>query len=170
MDTFQSLKTMRLGIVLSLLTILFGFCLGGAFGGASGELKAYLKGKAESVLDAKYGGDQKKVDKVLDKSWSYLKRAHLHAAGLGNTAIALIVLLSFFPITSTMLFLTSLSLGLGALGYSVYWMIAGLIAPGMASSDLAKESLAFLAIPSAGLCIIGVVLALFLCLKSLFRD
>lgn len=168
MNIIQSLIAMRSGILWALLTIIFGYCLGGAFGGASGDLKGYLKQKAFSVLDTTYSGDAKKTEKVLDKSWTYLKRSHLHASGLGTTAIALMMLLAVCSLGPRELFWTGLSLGLGAFGYSLYWMIAGFIAPVVGSSEAAKESLWFLAIPSAGLCLIGVFATTFLFIKSFF--
>ena len=47
-------------------------------------------------------------------------------------------------------------------------MFAGLIAPGMGSTGMAKESLKFLAIPSAGLCITGLAMVMALVVMSLF--
>ncbi len=48
--------------------------------------------------------------------------------------------------------MTALSLGLGALGFPLYWMLAALRAPGMGGTGADKESLQWLAVPSSGLC------------------
>lgn len=58
----------------------------------------------------------------------------------------------------------SIALGAGGLGYSIFWMWAGFRAPGLGSTDLAKESLAWLAIPSSGAvvaatCAVAILLA-----------
>lgn len=159
---------MRLGTLLSLITILFGFFIGIIFGGFNDVLKEHLKSDAYLVLDTKYSGDIKKVDKVLEKSSTYLKRAHLHAGALGTTALALILFIAILPSTSRMQFLTSLSLGLGSLGYSVYWSIAGLLAPNIGNIEETKELLGILAIPSSALCVIGVILTLWITVQSLF--
>ena len=53
--------------------------------------------------------------------------------------------------------LASIALGLGALGYSSFWLFAGVRAPGLGSTGLAKDSLEWLAVPSAGLCIVGLL-------------
>lgn len=168
-ETFnQALKKMRVGILLALLSLILGFGLGGAFGGFSAPIRGYLKGEAEKELETHYKGDIKNANTVLDKAWSYFKRSHLHASGLGTTALVLILLLATCRLSSATLFLTSLALGLGALGYSTYWLLAGWLAPSMGGPDAAKEALKYLAVPSAGLCIIGLLLTTFLCMKNLF--
>ena len=54
----------------------------------------------------------------------------------------------------------SVALGLGGLGYATFWLAAGLRAPVLGSTGLAKEALSFWSIPSAGLLLSGTVLAL----------
>jgi hypothetical protein len=41
--------------------------------------------------------------------------------------------------------------------YSLFWLAAGLTAPAVGSTGEAKEALGFLAIPGAGLCLLGIV-------------
>ena len=57
---------------------------------------------------------------------------------------------------------------MGALGYSVFWLLAGLRAPGLGGTGPAKESLAWLAFPSAGLLLLGVVALIVLVVRQLF--
>jgi hypothetical protein len=47
-------------------------------------------------------------------------------------------------------------------------MFAGLRAPGLGSTGLAKESLAWLAIPSSGLCVLSLLVALGLFVRAAF--
>ena len=42
-------------------------------------------------------------------------------------------------------------MGLGSLGYSMFWMLAGMRAPGLGSTGAAKESLEWLAVPTSAL-------------------
>jgi hypothetical protein len=56
--------------------------------------------------------------------------------------------------------LSSVALGAGALFYSAYWLVAGLIAPEFGSTSAAKEALAWIAIPSSGACVAGLAGAL----------
>jgi hypothetical protein len=48
-------------------------------------------------------------------------------------------------------------------------MFAGMRAPGMGSTGAAKESLAWLAIPSSGLCILGLLAVIGLAVGAAFR-
>ena len=84
----------KIGLLLSLLTLIFGFGLGIAFGISEDSMKKSLKIKADEVFVEAYSGDVVKQKKILDKSWAYHKRAHLHANGLGTTSLALIFLLA----------------------------------------------------------------------------
>jgi hypothetical protein len=148
---------MRVGIFLALLTLIYGFSLGGVFGAFEDFIKGHLKSEAEKVLEAKYNNEEDKMEKVTSKSWVYFKRAHLHANGLGTASLILILLLSYVQIDRKAKALVALALGLGSLGYSTFWVLAGLRAPVMGSTGAAKESLQWLAIPSSGLCIIGLL-------------
>lgn len=159
----MDLTNLRIGIVLSLITLLFGFGLGGAFGAFEDGIKGSLKSSAEAVKGSVYEGDEAAMGKITSKAWTYYKRAHLHANGLGTTSLALILLLATFPGSVMARRLNSIALGAGALGYSSFWLFAARRAPALGSTHDAKESLSWLAIPSAGMLLLGLiaVLALF---------
>jgi len=165
---FSQLKIMRIGIGFALFTLLYGFGLGGIFGAFEDDLKGHLKSSALAVSESVYQNDEAKMAAVLDKSWTYFKRAHLHANGIGTAATALSILLIFLSISARLKSILSAALGIGALGYSSFWMFAALKAPGMGSTGAAKESLSFLAFPSAFLCISGVAIVLGLLLLKVF--
>jgi len=156
------LASVRIGIVLSLLTLLYGFGLGGAFGAFEDDIKGSLQASAEEVKSTVYQGDAAAMKKITDKSWTYMKRAHLHANGLGTAALAIIFVLAGTPASSRLKGVISGALGIGALGYASFWMFAARRAPAMGSTHDAKESLSWLAIPSAGLCILGLTAVLVL--------
>ncbi len=92
----MNLQQMKYGIVLALITLCYGFGLGGAFGAFEDNIKGHLKAESKSVLTDVYKGDEGKMKKITSKSWVYFKRAHLHANGLGVIALGLILFLSFF--------------------------------------------------------------------------
>lgn len=165
----HSLRTVRYGVVLALLAIAFGFSMGALFGANEEAMKGQLKSSGEAVLAEKYGGDAAKLKAVLDKSWIYFQRAHLHGGGLGAVALAAALLLAFLPGNALRgRALAALALGLGALGYSVFWLLAGLRAPALGSTGAAKESLQWLAVPTSGLAIVGLLLTLVLSVRALF--
>jgi len=72
----------------------------------------------------------------------------------------------FMPTTLLLKKLTAIFLGLGSLGYSLFWMFAALKAPGLGNTGEAKYALAFLAIPSAGLCIVELISILLIDFKT----
>jgi hypothetical protein len=165
----SSLKTVRVGLILALLSILFGYLFGIAFGAWEDGMKADLRASGEVVLASVYQGDDAALQKVLDKSWAYYKRAHLHAGALGASAVAqILLLLLVLAAGPRWKAVTAFLLGAGALGYSVYWMLAAQRAPGLGSTDLARESLDWLAMPASGACVIGTVLVFFFTVKTVF--
>jgi len=167
-EFIKNLLPVKYGLLIALATLAYGLGLGGAFGAFEDNIKGYLKDNAIQVLSVTYKGDKVLMKKITDKSWVYFKRAHLHANGLGTTALILIFLVSCLPSNNIIKSINAVCLGLGSLGYSLFWMLAGLRAPGIGSTGMAKESLKWLAIPSAGLCIIGLAMVIWLVVISLF--
>ena len=164
------IRPMKLGLAFALLALLYGLGLGAGFGVWEDDIKGHLKAEAQAVKNTVYKGneaktreDQAKVDaamkKITDKSWVYFKRAHMHAAGLGAAVMAVCLMLAFLNTCNVLKLLAGASLGIGSLVYSFCWMLAGLRAPGLGSTGLAKESLHWIGIPAVGLCVIGLILA-----------
>ncbi len=164
----EILLPVKYGLLFALITLVYGFGLGGTFGAFEENIKEHLKNDAREVLATTYNGDEAKMKKITDKSWVYFKRAHLHANGLGTASVILIILLSFLPISNKVKSINAIFIGVGSLGYSMFWILAGLKAPGMGSTGLAKDSLAWLALPSSGLCIVGLIMIVALVIISLF--
>jgi len=169
-DSFATrLRAGRWGTLLALLTIVSGFALGGAFGAFEAPLRNGLSGRAEAVRDSVYGGDAAKMKSVVDKSWTYYKRAHMHGGAIGAVALGAMLLLAALRRPRRLARQgLSLALGLGGLGYATFWMLAARAAPGLGGTDAAKESLSWLAVPSAGLLLLGMVAAIALTTFELF--
>lgn len=151
----SNLRAASAGLILAVFTLLFGQGMGIVFGLNEDAIKSIMEADASAVQETIYKGDEGASKAVLSKSWNYMQRAHLHAGGLGTSAIALIIVLCLFGAPRIATILISLALGAGGLGYSVFWMWAGFRAPGLGSTGAAKESLKWLAMPSSG----GFVLA-----------
>jgi hypothetical protein len=165
----QRLRASRWGVLLAVLTILFGFAMGVAFGAAEDSLRAGLQAGGDSVLDSVYGGDTAKLKAVVDKSWAYLKRAHLHGGAIGAAVLVALGLLTALTRPSSLVRAgLSVGMGLGAMGYSVFWLLAARAAPRLGGTGIAKESLSWLAIPSAGLLMMGFAAVLGLTVLELF--
>ncbi len=160
--------SIAVAVCLSLLAILFGFVLGGLFGSVESSIKKHLDDSGTAVLQSVYQGDVAAKDAVVAKSWDYLKRAHLHGGAIGSAAIGSILALILLCRLGMLAKLSALAFGSGALIYSLFWLLAGLAAPGLGSTGVAKESLKFLAIPGAGLCILGLCGTIFSVVKACF--
>lgn len=160
MRMFLALRPLKVGVILTLLAFLLGFGLGGTFGAAEDAIKGKLRRDGEAALDSAYSGDEAKMNGVVSKSWSYLKRAHMHGGGLAAAALGMILLLATLPGASAPRTFTASLLGAGALGYPLFWLLAGLKAPGLGGTDAAKASLAWLALPSSGAFILGTAMTL----------
>ena len=157
------------GLCLAVLTVLFGFGLGIVFGLNEDLIRDRQRAAATAVLATAYQGDAAKAQPVLDKSWTYMQRAHLHAGSLGTSALVLSGLVLLLGVSVGLTRVITLALGLGGLGYSVYWLLAGFRAPGMGGTGAAKESLKWLAMPSSGMFVAATALLAVLCLAALFR-
>ncbi|CAN5736880.1 hypothetical protein BH24GEM1_BH24GEM1_06890 [soil metagenome] len=116
-----------------------------------------------------YRGDAEAAQAVLAKSWTYMhmQRAHLHAGGLGTSAIGLTVVVVLLGTGAALTRAISVGLGAGSLGYSVFWLWAGFRAPGLGGTGAAKESLIWLAMPSSGAVVVATAAVFVLLLLAL---
>jgi hypothetical protein len=167
-EHLPGLQSQRAGLLLSLIAVLSGFALGGVFGAFEEELKAGLFQTAEKVLAEAYAGDGGAALQVVDDAWIYYQRAHLHWGGIGAATLAVSLLLAIAVRPSLAARLASLAMGLGALAYPAYWLLAGRTAPKLGGTAAAKASLQWLAVPSAGLLLLGTSAALVLLSARLF--
>jgi hypothetical protein len=154
------------GLAVAVFTVLFGFAMGGIFGLNEDVIKDRLAASAAAVTATAYNGDAATAEPVIAKSWEYMQRAHLHGGAIGTAAIGMIVVLMLVGTTSRTMRVLSLALGIGGLGYSVFWMWAGFIAPGLGSTGAAKESLRWLAMPSSGAVMLATAAVAFLCVRA----
>jgi hypothetical protein len=160
-------RPVRLGVALSLTAVLYGWGLGIVFGVGEDWLRQGTLRRAEAVRPlylAKAKGDEAAATALIQRMdetcWRYFQRAHLHAGGIGSIALGACLLLSFLSLADRTKAGVGLLLGLGSVGYPLFWMLAALRAPTLGATALAKESLGWLAIPSAGALVAGAVLAL----------
>jgi hypothetical protein len=152
-----SLRAALPGLLLATLTLLFGMGLGVIFGLNEDAIKSRLSAAAAAAPAAVYQQDAAAIKVVLDKSWVYMQRAHLHGGSLGTIAVVLtllVVLLGTRPLVTRAI---SLGLGAGGLGYSVFWLWAGFRAAALGSTGAAKESLKWLAMPSSGAVVVATI-------------
>lgn len=159
MIDLDNLRAVRVGLALGLGAVALGFVLGAAFGAAEDRIKAALHARAEAVFAQHYQNDTAKRDKVSKKAWVYMKRAHLHANALGTLAIALCLWLGVLPGRRRLRAAAAALVGAGGLSYGLFWLLAAWRAPGLGGTGAAKDSLAWLAIPSVVALVGGFIMA-----------
>lgn len=169
------LRVVRHGLVLSLTAVLYGWGLGIVFGAGEDWLREGTLARAEAARALyleKAKGDPEAatvlIKRMDETCWRYFQRAHLHAGGIGGIALGASLLLGLLSGPAGPRALTSGLLGFGAIGYPLFWMLAALRAPGLGATALAKESLQWLAMPSAGALVVGAVLTLYLVTRRLY--
>jgi len=164
----SSSAPLKIGMLLSLLTIVFGFAVGVMFAEFEDAVHEHLTANAEAVLQTAYNGDADAVAPSIRGSMTYLKRAHIHANGLGfGTAFLIVFLLAFFP-TGKVRDISGLLLGVGGLGYSTYWAITAWVGPGVGGPRAAKEVTGWYGQGTAALYFIGLALLIYLFAQASF--
>ena len=155
----------RWGLVLCVSAILFSFVLGAWMGANEGFFKDDFKQTVKVNAVKIFGNDKAKMDRAEERAWTYTKRAHMHAAGVGASGLALLALLPLLNVSARMKSLIAVGYGLGALGYPLSWLIAGYRIPVLGTTGAAKASIAWLAEPAAGLLLVSTTLILILCVR-----
>jgi hypothetical protein len=152
------LRPFHIALAIALCATLFGHGIGIAFGVAEDSIKGSLQAGADAVLADKYGGDAAKAKSVVDKSFTYVKRAHMHAGALGTGALVLALVLAFLG-APALRFRQAVAVAssIGALGYGLYWLLAAFAAPGLGGTGAAKEAYAWIGLPTSALVVAGTV-------------
>ena len=159
----QELKTVKLGLVLVLLGLLFGVGMGIFFGVNEDAYQNYI---AQGIAAHPEVHDTKSPDKI----WRYAQRAHFHATGIAAFALGLVILVMCSKLKTNYKKASAILLGLSSF-YSLSWLNMFLLAPsigrGPAHAHLLTEIFAYTGV---GGLLLG---AFFLCANiflGLFKD
>ncbi len=158
-----SVQHLRVGLLLSAIAVLLGFVMGAVFGVAEDGIKAGL------LADAQGAAAEADVRPLADKSFSYLKRAHMHWGGIGTATLALTLLVALAGSPGRAAHWASSASGLGALTYPGAWLAAGFLAPGRGSTSAAKKLLEPWFTLSAALVLVGSIALVVLFAMTVFR-
>lgn len=162
----SQLHSVRFGLVLGFVAILYGWGLGIVFGVGEDWIRERFVADAEAnralyvSATGSEDGATAAIKRIDESAWLYFLRAHMHAGGIGSIAIGSSVVLALLAVRSGLKGAASVLLGYGAIGYPLFWMWAGMRAPTLGSTDAAKETLRWLAWSSSGALIAGGVLTL----------
>ncbi len=117
----EEINTVKIGLFLVMMSLLFGIALGIIFGVAEDSVKSYI---SENVASHAEIHD----DKSKAKIWRYAQRTHFHATGISAFSLGLIFLIMFSTLTKQWKMISSFLVGLGGL-YPLSWFTMFLIAP-----------------------------------------
>jgi len=123
----------RIGLILSMLTLLVGIGMGITFGVNEDGVKGYIK---EGVASHQTLHDAKSESRI----WRYAQRAHFHATGVGAFALAMILLVGAVSMPRRWKVVSSMLIGIGS-SYSMAWLSMFLLAPSL-GRDAAHHALA----------------------------
>ncbi len=147
----------RPGLVLVLLSLLFGIAMGIGFGVNEDYFKDRI---AEGIVNYPAVHDEKSQAKI----WRYAQRAHFHATGISAFSIGLLLLLGATRLKAPVKNLASFLIGLGGL-YPLGWLSMFVLAPSIGRSaahhHILTESLSYVGVGGllAGLLILIVGVA-----------
>jgi len=123
---YEAMNTIKPGLFLVMLTLIFGIGMGVYFGIDEDSVKSYIsKGVAAhpDVHDAKSNS----------KIWRYAQRSHFHATGIAAFSIGLLLLIAHSSLTRKMKTIASVLVGLGGL-YPLSWFTMFILAPSIGRS------------------------------------
>jgi len=159
----KELKTVKVGLALVMVGLLFGVGMGIVFGVNEDLFKEYV---AQGIAANPAVHDAKSPDKI----WRYAQRAHFHATGIAAFSLGLILLAMVSKLKPALKKMTAIFLGLGSL-YPLAWFSMFILAPtigrGAAHGHLVTE---LFALTGVGGILLG---SFFLCANvflGLFRE
>lgn len=153
------LKVIKIGLLITLLSLVFGIGLGIVFGAKEEVFKNYI---SQNIQENPTVHD----DKSKDKIWRYVQRAHFHSTGIAAYSLALLLIILVSKMKENAKRLSSTLIGVGTL-YSFSWYLMFYLAPiigrDAAHSHILTESIVYI---STGAFLIG----LFMIFASIFFD
>ncbi len=153
----NDLTSVKYGLALVMMGLLFGIGLGVAFGVNEGFFEAYV---AQGIAANPAVHDSKSQEKI----WRYAERAHFHATGIAAFSIGLLLVVVASSLAERFKKIAAVSIGLGSF-YSLAWLSKFLLAPSLvrdaAHSHPITELFAYIGVG-------GLLLGLAILLANLF--
>jgi uncharacterized membrane protein len=141
------LNNLRIGLVLSMLTLIFGISMGVLFGANEDGVKQYI---TDGIATHQSLHDSKSESKI----WRYAQRSHFHATGVGGFALVLVLITGLTTLSRNMKLVASTLIGIGSF-YSMAWFSMFLLSPSM-GRDAAHHALITEVITYATVCCLSV--------------
>ncbi len=122
----DEIKTVKIGLFLVMLTLIFGIGLGVVFGVIEDSVKSYI---TEGVAAHPAVHDEQSSSKI----WRYAQRAHFHATGIAAFSIGLLLLIMHSSLGTRLKTVAAVLVGLGGL-YPLSWFTMFILAPSIGRS------------------------------------
>ncbi|MBT4146829.1 MAG: hypothetical protein HOE45_08155 [Gammaproteobacteria bacterium] len=119
----EQMQSIKIGLGLVMLVLIFGIISGAVFGVAEDSVKSYIAQGVEANPQVHDGSSK-------DKIWRYAQRAHFHATGIAAFSIGLELLIMFSVMAPKIKTATSILVGLGGL-YPLSWFTIFALAPSL---------------------------------------
>lgn len=153
----KELNTIKIGLALVLIGLVFGVGMGILFGVNEDVFKSYI---AQGIAANPEVHNAKSPDKI----WRYAQRAHFHATGIAAFTLGLVILVMFSSLKPAYKKASAILLGLSSFyplsWYAMFWL-APSIGGGPAHAHMLTE---FLAYTGVG----GLLLGLFFLCANIF--
>jgi len=122
----QELATVKIGLALVILFLLFGIGMGVAFGVKEDAFKSYISNGVTAHPDLHNEQSKSKI-------WRYAQRAHFHSTGIAAFSLGLILLIMFSSLKKSLKAVSAILVGLGGF-YPLSWFTMFLLAPSIGTS------------------------------------
>lgn len=159
MNLSLDLKVIKVGLLITLFTLIFGTGLGIAFGAKEEVFKSYI---SENIQANPAVHDEKSKDKI----WRYVQKAHFHSSGIAAYSLALLLIILVSKMKNSMKSFSATMIGISTL-YSFSWYLMFYLAPligrDAAHNHIFTESIVYI---STGAFFIG----LFMIISNIFFD
>jgi len=155
----KEIQTVKIGLFLVMLTLVFGIGLGMVFGIAEDAVKSYIsEGVAAHV--------ELHDDKSNSKIWRYAQRSHFHATGIAAFSIGLVILIMISSLQEKLKTISAILIGLGGL-YPLSWFSLFILTPSIGRTAAHHH---FITATLTYIGVAGLFLGIFILSANLFFD
>lgn len=119
----NEIKAVKIGLLLVMLTLVFGIGMGVTFGVAEDSIQSYISDGVAAHADVHDANSSGKI-------WRYAQRAHFHATGIAAFSIGLVLLVMHSSLKRKLKSAAAILIGLGGL-YPLSWFSMFILAPSM---------------------------------------
>jgi hypothetical protein len=117
------ISDLRVGLVLSMLALIFGISMGVMFGTAEDGVKQFI---SDGIAAHPAQHDAKSQSKI----WRYAQRSHFHATGVGGFALVLVLVTGLTALPRKLKFVAATLIGVGSF-YPMAWLSMFLLSPSL---------------------------------------